>query len=167
MSASYGREPDVRVERVQASLTGMYTAVAGIVILNAAVFLDWATPPGQATGFSGYESDSLIPFSAYLGIGFAIAMMYAARRAYRRQHRGLSLSSMAAGIAVTLLALAYALDVPGAAERQSELRPDLGVWIGLLGAAVWAIGSGLLAKEPEGDPERDRVVGAGESYPPR
>jgi len=27
----------------------------------------------------------------------------------------------------------------------------------LTGAAVWTIGSGLLAKEPEGDPEHDRV----------
>jgi hypothetical protein len=29
--------------------------------------------------------------------------------------------------------------------------PVFGVYVGLLGAAIWAIGSGLLAKEIEGD----------------
>jgi hypothetical protein len=125
--------------------------------LNIAVFLDWATPEGEEAGFSGYESDSLLPFAAFLGIGFAVALLYAASRAYRRQHRGLSLASMAVGLAVTLQSLAWILDVPGAAERQSELSADIGSWVGLVGAVVWTVGSGMLANEPEGDPERDRV----------
>lgn len=148
---------DVTVERVRAAMTGAYVALAGVVIFNLAVFLDWATGEGDDSGFSGYESDSLIPFMAYLGIGFVAALLYAGKRAYRRQHRGLSLASMAVGIAVSLQSLAWILDVPGAAERQSELGADLGTWVGLLGAVLWAAGSGMLASQPEGDPEHDRV----------
>ncbi len=91
----------------------------------------------------------LVPFSAYLGIGFAVALMYAGSRAYRRQHRGLSLASMAAGLAVTLYALSWLFDVPGA-FGQAGFACEIGVYVGL-------IGSGLLAKEPENDPEHDRV----------
>jgi len=148
-----GAEPD----RVRANITGAYVAIAGVVIFTIAVFLDWATPEGEEAGFSGYESDSLLPFAAFLGIGFAVALLYAASRAYRRQHRGLSLASMAVGLAVTLQSLAWIIDVPGAAERQSELSADIGSWVGLVGAVVWTVGSGMLANEPEGDPERDRV----------
>ena len=151
------------VERVRANLTGMYVAIAGIVIFNLAVFLDWATPEGEDDGFSGYESDSLWPFAAYLGIGFAVALLYASRRAYRNQHRGLSLASMAVGTAVAIQCVAWLIDVPGAAERQSELGADIGTWLGLLGAVLWAAGSGLLAKEPEGDPEHDRLRSRGTS----
>jgi ABC-type Fe3+-siderophore transport system permease subunit len=145
------------LDRVRANMTGAYVAIAGVVIFTIAVFLDWATPEGEEAGFSGYESDSLLPFAAFLGIGFAVALLYAASRAYRRQHRGLSLASMAVGLAVTLQSLAWILDVPGAAERQSELSADIGSWVGLVGAVVWTVGSGMLANEPEGDPERDRV----------
>jgi ABC-type Fe3+-siderophore transport system permease subunit len=148
-------------------MTGAYVAIAGVVIFTIAVFLDWATPEGEDAGFSGYESDSLLPFAAFLGIGFTVALLYAASRAYRRQHRGLSLASMAVGLAVTLQALAWVINVPGAAERQSELNADLGTWVGLVGAAVWAIGSGMLANEPEGDIERDRVRDRHERSPGR
>jgi putative methionine-R-sulfoxide reductase with GAF domain len=103
------------------------------------------------------EADSLIPFSAYLGIGFAVALMYAGSRAYRRQHRGLSLASMAVGLAVTLYALSWLFDIPGAFGDQAGFASEIGVYVGLVGAALWTIGSGLLAKEPEGDPEHDRV----------
>ena len=151
------------VERVRANLTGAYVAIAGIVIFNVAVFLDWATPEGEEAGYSGYESDSLWPFAAYLGIGFAVALLYAASRAYRKQHRGLSLASMAVGIAVTVQCIAWLVDVPGAAERLAELGADVGTWVGLLGAVLWAAGSGLLAKEPEGDREHDRVRTTGYS----
>lgn len=119
---------------------------------------DQAAQDQASQTFSGYEADSLIPFAAFLGIGFAIALLYAAGRAYRRQHRGLSLASMAAGLAVTLYTLAWILDIPGAAERGSDVSSDAGVWLGLLGASLWALGSGLLAKEPEGDPEHGTVV---------
>lgn len=156
-SSSSRHNSGVDIERVAANLTGLYVAIAGIVIFNIAVFLDWATNEGDDAGFSGYESDSLIPFMAYLGIGFAVALLYASKRAYRNQHRGLSLASMAVGLAVFLQALAWGFDIPGAAERQSELNADLGTWVGVLGGALWAIGSGLLAKEPEGDPEHDKV----------
>ncbi|WNV75242.1 hypothetical protein [Geodermatophilus sp. DSM 44513] len=149
------RASGVEIERVRANPAGAYITVAGVVIFNVAVFFEWASSDGD--GFSGYEADSLWPYAAYLGIGFAVALLYAASRAYRRQHRGLSLASMAVGLATLLQCVAWLVDVPGAAERQSELNADVGVWIGLVGAAIWAIGSGLLAKEPEGDPEHDRI----------
>lgn len=146
------------VERVAASMTGAYVAIAGILLLNVSVFLQWATNDDEnGSGFSGFEADSLNPFMAYLGVGFAVALLYAGKRAYRRQHRGLSLASMAVGLAVFLQTVAWVVDVPGAAERPSELDAGAGVYLALVGAALWAIGSGLLAKEPEGDREHDRV----------
>ncbi|TDE10676.1 hypothetical protein [Jiangella asiatica] len=149
MSTSH---PSASMERPQASLIGLYVAVAGVVIFNIAVFLTWASQDDDS--FSGYESDSLVPFVAYLGLGLAAALLFAASRADRRQHRGLSLASMAVGIAATLQCLAWLLDVPGAAERSAELDSDIGVWIGLLGALLWTIGSAVFAKEPEGDLDR-------------
>lgn len=157
MTAPRGSNTGAEVEHVRANLTGAYVTIAGVVILVVSVFLDWASNDKDNTTFSGYESDSVIPFSAYLGIGFAVALMYAGSRAYRRQHRGLSLASMAAGLAVTLYALSWLFDVPGAFGQQAGFASEVGVYVGLIGAAVWTIGSGLLAKEPEGDPEHDRV----------
>jgi hypothetical protein len=148
------RTPRVEIKRVRANPTGMYVAIAGVVIFNIAVFLEWATT--DSDGFSGYESDSLWPYAAYLGIGFAAAMVYAAKRAYRRQHRGLTLASMAVGLATTLQCLAWLVDIPGAAERDTG-DPSTGVWVGLVGALLWTVGSAMFAKEPEGDPEHDRV----------
>ena len=145
----------VEIERVRANLTGLYVTIVGVVIFNVAVFLDWAASEGDNS--TGFEADSLVPFMAYLGIGLVVALLFASSRAYRRQHRGLSLASMAVGLAVALQCLAWLVDVPGAAERGSEVNADLGVWIGLIGAIVWTVGSALLAKEPEGDPEHDRV----------
>lgn len=132
----------------------MYVTIAGVVIFNVAVFLEWATTDDD--GFSGYESDSLWPYAAYLGLGFAVALLYAANRAYRRQHRGLTLASMAVGLATTVQCVAWLIDIPGAAERATG-DPGLGVWVGLAGALLWTVGSGMLAREPEGDPEHDRV----------
>jgi hypothetical protein len=100
---------------------------------------------------SGYETDTTIPLVAYLGVGLAAALLYALNRARGRQHRGLSLTTMAAGIAATGLALSYILDAPGALERGGELSAEVGAWIGLLGGLAWALGAFLLAKEPEGD----------------
>ena len=136
---------------------GAYVAIAGIVVFTIAVFLDWISVDNENNrSFSGYETDSLIPFVAFLGIGFAAALLYALSRAYRRHHRGLTLSCMAAGIAATLLALAYIIDRPGAAERGDNLSIELGVYVALIGGLLWAVGSGLLAKEPEGDDVDDR-----------
>jgi hypothetical protein len=92
---------------------GAYIATAGVVILVVAAFLAWIGTDDKS--FSGYEADTVIPFTAYLGVGFAAALLYAAKRATRRQHRGLSLPSMAAGVAATGLALSYLLKVPGGA----------------------------------------------------
>jgi hypothetical protein len=100
---------------------------------------------------SGYETDTSIPLVAFLGIGLAAAVLDALNRARGRQHRGLSLTTMAAGIAATLLALSYLLDAPGALERGGDLSAEIGTWIGLLGGLVWTAGAFLLAKEPEGD----------------
>ena len=140
----------------RASPTGIYVAIIGIVLFNISPFLDWFTN-GDGESYSGYEGDSLIPFVAYLGVGLAIALLFAQGRAERRQHRGLSLATMAVGIAASLQALATILDVPGALERGENLDTELGVYVALLGAVVWAIGAAVLAKEPEGDPELDRV----------
>lgn len=153
MSTSRAHAP---AERVQASLTGLYLAVVGVVIFNVAVFLTWASLDDD--DFSGYESDSLVPFMAYLGLGLAVALLFAAGRADRRQHRGLSLASMAAGAAVTLFCLAWLVDVPGAPEGSAELDAGVGVWIGLIGALLWTIGSTVFAKEPEGDVDRAATV---------
>jgi drug/metabolite transporter (DMT)-like permease len=49
----------------------------------------------------------------------------------------------------------------GGLERGDELQSQIGVWVGLLGAIVWAIGSGLLAREIEGDDDLDDTTGYG------
>jgi hypothetical protein len=147
----------VRTDVHTANPMGSYVAIAGIVLFNLAVFLDWfSTEDGET--YSGYEADSLVPFIAYLGVGLAISLLYAQRRALRGQHRGLTLTAMAVGIAAFLQTVAAALDVPGSMERGFDLGSELGVYAAMIGAAVWSVGAGLLAKEPEGDPERDSVV---------
>jgi drug/metabolite transporter (DMT)-like permease len=106
---------------------------------------------------SGYETDSLVPFIAYLGLGLLVALLYAARRArrgqHRGQHRGLTLVTMAVGIAATLQCFAFAINPMGGLERGDNLSTDIGVWVGLIGAAIWAIGAAVLAKEIEGEDE--------------
>jgi uncharacterized membrane protein YidH (DUF202 family) len=150
--------PVVRSHR--ANPMGAYISMAGIALFTIAVFLDWLsvdvsdTTQGDSSSVSGYETDALIPFVAYLGIGLAAALLYAMTRAHRRQHRGLSLTSMAAGIAATLLALSYLINAPGVSESGTDISPEIGVWLALLGGLLWAAGSGLFAKEIEGD---DRV----------
>lgn len=141
-----GRD-DVR----EANPTGAYVMTAGAVLFLIATFLSWITNQDDES-FSGYEADSVIAFTAYLGIGLAVALLIAAQRSERRvQHRGLSLASMAAGIAAFGLAVSYLVDTPGAAERGSEWDSELGIYIALVGALIWIIGSFLLAREPEGD----------------
>jgi hypothetical protein len=130
---------------------GAYVATAGVVVFLIATFLDWvSTDDGSKTG-SGYETDTTIPLVAYLGLGLVAALLYALNRARGRQHRGLSLTTMAAGIAAAGLALSYIVNVPGALERGSDYSAEVGTWIGLVGAIVWTVGAYLLAKEPEGD----------------
>jgi hypothetical protein len=99
---------------------------------------------------------------AYLGIGLAAALLYAMTRAHRRQHRGLTLTSMAVGIAATLLALSYLIDAPGISEGGRDLSPEIGVWLALVGGLLWAAGSALFAKEIEGDDHlNDTTYGRG------
>lgn len=140
----------------RANPMGAYVASAGAVIFLVATFLAWIQTDDKS--FSGYEADSLVPFTAYLGLGFAAALLYAAKRATRRQHRGLSLSSMAAGVAATGLSLSYLFEVPGGAERKAGFDTEIGVYVGLIGALVWTVGSFLIAKEPEGDIEHRNDV---------
>ena len=137
---------------------GAYVATAGVVVFLIATFLDWVSTDDSVTG-TGYETDTTIPLMAFLGLGLAAALLYALNRARGRQHRGLSLTTMAAGIAAAGLALSYLLDAPGALERGGEYTAEIGTWIGLVGAIVWAVGAFLLAKEPEGDDDWNRTVG--------
>lgn len=135
----------------RAKSTGLAVAAAGIVVFNISPLLNWVNPADDADPRTGYETDSLVPFIAYLGLGLLVALIYAGKRARRGQHRGLTLVSMAVGIAAAIQCLAFALNPMGGLERGDDLATDLGVWVGFLGAAVWAVGSYLLAKEIEGD----------------
>jgi uncharacterized membrane protein YidH (DUF202 family) len=139
------------VETRRARPTGLAVAAAGILVFNIAPFMNWVDPKGENNPRTGYEADSLVPFIAYLGIGLLVALAYAGQRARRGQHRGLTLASMATGIAATLWSIAYALSPMGALERGDDLSAQIGIYVAILGAALWAIGSGLLAKEIEGD----------------
>jgi hypothetical protein len=62
---------------------------------------------------------------------------------------------MAAGIGATLLTLSYLIDAPGISESGSDLSPEIGVWLALVGGLLSAAGSGLFAKEIEGDDHVD------------
>jgi hypothetical protein len=135
----------------RARTTGLAVAGIGVLVFNVAALLDWVGVEGETGSRTGYETDSLVPFIAYLGLGLIAALVYAFKRARRGQHRGLTLTSLAVAIAATLFSLAYAVNPLGGLERGDLLSADIGVFLGILGAAVWAIGSALLAKEIEGD----------------
>lgn len=147
-------------DRHRANPMGAYVATAGALVLLISVWLPWAEyGPGDDAAnnqSSGYEADPLIPWMAYLAVGMAIALLYATKRADRRQHRGLSLASFAAGLASLLWVVSYLID-PIANNHINELNiaTSWGLWVGLLGALLWTVGSFLLAKEPEGDVEED------------
>jgi len=140
---------------------GAYIATLGAVILLVSVWLDWATKgPGDSEGdpVSGYEADGLIPFMGYLALGFALALLYATIRADRRQHRGLSLASMAAGLASLLWCVSFLIDPISTAQYNENISTEIGVYVGAAGALLWTLGSFLIAKEPEGDHESGRTV---------
>ncbi len=141
----------VRDDPRRANPMGAYVMTAGALLFFIATFLNWLSTEGDT--LTGYERDTVIPFTAFLGLGLAAALLYAAKRATRRQHRGLSLTSMAAGIAATGLALSFLIDAPGFVEAGSDA--EIGLYVALIGALVWTVGSFLLAKEPEGDIEHD------------
>ena len=145
----------------RANPLGAYITTLGAIITLVAVWLDWVTTgPGDSEGnaSSGYEADSLVPFIGYLGIAFAVALLYAIVRADRRQHRGLSLASMAAGLASFLWVLSFLLDPIETVKYQENVSTEVGVWIALIGTLLWALGSLLLAREPEGDIESVRTT---------
>ena len=142
----------------RAKTTGLAVAAVGIVVFNISPFLNWVNPDEGADPRTGYETDSLVPFIAYLGLGLLVALFYAGKRARRGQHRGLTLVSMAVAVAAALQCLAFGLNPMGGLERGDNLAADLGVWVGFLGAAIWAVGSFLLAKEIEGDDEHVDAV---------
>jgi len=150
-SPGYASDRTLTHER-KASPTGAYVATAGVVIFLISVFLDWISDPSDGdNSVSGYDADGVVPFTAYLGVGLVIALFYALSRARSRQHRGLTLATMAVGIAAVGLALSYLFDVPGDFGGLDDYDTEIGVWIALVGGIVWSVGAGLLAKEPEGD----------------
>ena len=157
-TGSHQTSTDPRLPVRTARKAGLGVAALGVVVLNVAPFLDWVQFDGSQESRTGYETDSLVPFTAYLGIGFLLALAYAAERARRGQHRGLTLASMAVALATTLQCLAFALHPMGGLERGDGLTAQIGVFVGLVGAAVWAVGSGLLAREVEGDDRHDAPV---------
>lgn len=149
----------------RANPLGAYIATVGSLILLVSVWLNWVglgEGDSETVTASGYEADSLVPFMGLLGVGFSLALLYATKRADRRQHRGLSLASMAVGFASLVWILFFLIDpietvkYAGAnGEESPNVTTEFGVWIGLLGALIWTVGSFLLAKEPEGDIERE------------
>ena len=155
-------------DRSRANPVGAYIATLGSLLLAVSMWFNWVGlgPSDSEQDFSsGYEADSLIPFMGLLGIGFSLALLYAASRADRRQHRGLSLASFAVGLASFLWILFFLIDPIETVKysgAQGEDAPNVttswGVWVGLIGALIWALGSILLAKEPEGDVENDHTV---------
>jgi hypothetical protein len=156
--ASTDNDLDVTHDRRTAGKAGLGLAAVGIVVFNVAPFLNWVHIENSDYSRVGYETDSLVPFVAYLGLGLLLAMLYAGKRARRGQHRGLTLVSMAVALAATIQCIAFALNPMGGLERGDQLSAQIGVYVGIIGAAIWAIGSGLLAKEIEGDDHRAGVA---------
>ncbi|GAA2025868.1 hypothetical protein WDZ16_01435 [Pseudokineococcus marinus] len=136
----------------KASAAGLGVAAVGVVVLNIAPFMNWVgLGADEEPRRTGYETDSLVPFMAYLGLGLLLAMVYARGRSDHGQHRGLTLVSMAVALAVTVQAIAFSFNPMGGLERGDDLSAQIGVYVAIVGAALWALGSGLLAKEIEGD----------------
>ena len=157
-SARVGDDDDRR-----ASPVGAYIAALGGLIVFASIWFNWTTfgpADSEARPYAGYESDGVIPLMGYLGVGFALALLYATKRADRRQHRGLSLSSMAVGLAALLWCFSFANDPIASTQYNENVSTEIGIYIGMLGALLWTVGSFLLAKEPEGDHEQVRVAQA-------
>lgn len=154
---AHGATSDHLADR-RAGKAGLAVAALGVVVLNVAPFMDWVDPAGDADPRTGYATDSLVPFTAYLALGLLLAMLYAASRARRGQHRGLTLVSMAAGLAATVQFVAFAVQPMGGLERGDDLVAQVGVYVAVAGSALWALGSGLLAREVEGDDARTGAV---------
>lgn len=141
----------------RANPLGALLAIVGIAGFSVAVFLAWLGPAndtnvqGGDRAVSGYNLNAVIPFAALLGIGLAIALLYAQGKATRRQHRGLTLVTMAVGLAAFGLSVAYLVNPPGAAGRLDTASTKIGVFVALASAALWSLGAGLFATQIEGD----------------
>lgn len=166
MSNSINNERDERHDRDErrANPMGAYLATVGAVVLLISVWLDWVgLGPGDSdqNPSSGYEADSVIPLLGCLAVGFALALLYATKRADRRQHRGLSLASFAVGLAALLWSILFIADPISTVQYDQNVSVKWGAYIGALGALLWTLGSILLAKEPEGDFEDQHLTVAG------
>lgn len=143
----------------RANPMGAYITTVGALITLVAVWLPWVglgDPGDEGALLSGYEADSMVPFVGFLALALSLALLYATTRADRRQHRGLSLASMAVGSAWLIFTIAFLLDPISTHQYPDDnVNADYGIWVSLIGALVWTVGSFLLAKEPEGDIERD------------
>lgn len=143
----------------RANPIGAYIAALGAIITLVSVWLGWVSlgeGESEASTASGYEADGVVPLMGYLAVGFAVALLYATVRADRRQHRGLSLASMAVGLASLLWAVSYLIDPISTIQLADNVTTEIGVWIAILGTLLWTVGSFVLANEPEGDIDRTR-----------
>jgi hypothetical protein len=136
-----------------ASPTGAYVTGLGAVIVLVAVWLPWVAtgPDDSGRTMTGYECDSVIPLVGFLGLSMTAALLVATARADRRQHRGLSLTSMAVGMSWTAFTAVFYLHPSAGGSTVAELRPQYGLLVSFCGAVIWMGGSYLLAREPEGD----------------
>lgn len=100
----------------------------------------------------------------FFGLGFALALLYATMRADRRQHRGLSLASMAVGLASFLWILFFLFDPISTFQYKRERHHRVRRLHRPAGRADLDRGSFLLAKEPEGDVEEDAAHRTSETH---
>ncbi len=112
---------------------------------------------------NGYDLTPVLPFVALLGVGLVIAVLYAYGKAAHGQHRGLSLVTMASGLAAAGLAVCYLIDPPGLGGVVNTITTKIGIFVALASAALWSIGAGLSANQTEGDHHEgyDDTAGAG------
>lgn len=71
---------------------------------------------------------------------------------------------MAVGLASFLWILFFLFDPISTFRYNETVTTAFGVYIGLLGALIWTVGSFLLAKEPEGDVEEDAAHRTSETH---
>jgi hypothetical protein len=90
ISSGHASDRTVEHER-RADPTGAHVATAGVVVLLIATLLDRVSTE-DGTSASGYEADTVIPVVAHLGLGLAVAPLYAIGRTRGRQHRGQTLT---------------------------------------------------------------------------
>lgn len=161
-----GTSPDIH----KANPIGSVLTMIGVAGFTIAVFLDWlGVDDGDAQNsgrsISGYDLTPVLPFIAFLGIGLVVGLLYAQGKATRRQHRGLTLVTMALGIAAAAMSLAYLINPPGLAGSADNATTKLGIYVGLISAVLWAVGSALFAKEAEGDDHRTTTTAQSDVYP--